>query len=200
MSIAHPRSRWPCLIACLVWLAALAAALPAEAQGRRDPATLVQAAELRQSPAAGAPVIATLAAGDAVAVLEMRGEHAKVDAQGRTGWVAAAALRLGEGTGAASGGATSWLRGLTGLLGGGPRRGERQATVSMGVRGLQSEDIANAQPDPAAVQRLDRYRALPEQALAYARGEGLASISVDYRDAGPASAPAAAGTARGAGN
>jgi hypothetical protein len=66
----------------------------------------------------------------------------------------------------------------------------------MGVRGLQSEDIANAQPDPAAVARLDRYRALPEQALAYARGEGLASISVDYRDA----APAGAGSARGAGN
>lgn len=129
MSIAHPRRRRPCLLACLVGLATFAAALPAEAQGRRDPATLVQAAELRQAPAAGAPVIARLAAGDAVAVLEMRGESAKVDASGRTGWVAASALRLGAG--ARSGGATSWLRGLTGLLsGGGSRRGERQATVS----------------------------------------------------------------------
>lgn len=77
MNIAHPRGHWLCLLTCLVWFAGLT---PAEAQVRRDPATLSQAAELRQSPSAGSPVLASLAAGEVVAVLEMHGAQAKVDA------------------------------------------------------------------------------------------------------------------------
>lgn len=164
MIIQHPRHRGLWLFACLVWLATLD---PADAQARRDPATIAQATELRQSPDAGAPVLATLASGQQVGVLEMRGEQAKVDAGGRVGWVDVAALRLGDGGAAQSGG-------------GAPRRGERQATVSMGVRGLQPQDVANAQPDGAAVDRLDNYRASPQQAMAYAQGATLASRSVDY--------------------
>src|SRR3990167_4874650 len=51
--------------------------------------------------------------------------------------------------------ATSGLRSLGGLFGGGS---STTATATVGIRGLSAEDIANAQPNPAAVQQAEKLR------------------------------------------
>jgi len=183
----------------LLWLLlAAAAAMPASGQERRDPAIVTLAADLRQGPGPGSPVLATLAAGEQVSVLGMRGDQARVEAGERRGWMPVAKLRIGAAGSGGSGGSqggSGWLRGLTGLLGGGGSAGGGGAKVPIGVRGLQREDLARAEPDPDAVGRLERYRASPDEALAYAGEAGLASRNV--ADPGPpaAAAPVPAGGA-----
>ena len=55
--------------------------------------------------------------------------------------------------------------------------------MTLGVRGLQREDLAGAAPDPQAVERLEAWRASPEDGLAYGEGAGLRSRDVEYAEA-----------------
>ena len=171
------------LVACVLAVGALAPSV--SAQGRRDPATLTLAADLKASRDAGAAVIATLPAGTAVSVLDMRGRDARVDADGKVGWMASDKLRIGGPAAANSGssGGSSWLRGITGLLGGGDSSSGGGSKVPIGVRGLKKDDLASARPDPAAVDRLEEYRASDSDGVAHARATGLQSHQVDYRQA-----------------
>jgi hypothetical protein len=159
---------------------------PATAQERRDPGTMVLAADVREAPGPRASVLFTLPAGARVFVLEMRGADARIEAAGApgrtlTGWVTASRIRLGAAPaapGTTSGGGSSFLRGIAGFLGGGG--GGDQAMVPIGVRGLRAEDVANAQPDPGAVDALDRFATPTREALAFARSQGLSSRVYDY--------------------
>ncbi len=193
MTITRPRFRSPAAPAsvavALTLLLAWPGPSPQAAGERRDPATVTLAADLRAAPESSAPAIATLASGDAVQVLEMRGEYARVATDAGEGWMPASKLRLGAAEGGGSGGGgggVSWLRGLTGMLGGSADRGSG-ADVPIGVRGLTREDVASANPDPEAVDRLGAFRAGGGEALAHARDVGLSPRDVPYRDAPPPS-------------
>ena len=169
----------------------------AGAQQREDPAQVVLAAELRESPERDAAVITGLRAGESVTVRQMRGAWSRVKAKAGEGWVLSSRLQVGgpapaaeSGGGAnADSGGTSWLRGLTGLLGGSGNARRSGGNVTIGTRGLQSEDVAGAQPDQAAVAKLDRYVVDAAQASAKARAAGLQAVDFDYLDASD-SAPA----------
>lgn len=169
-----------------VWLGAclLLAAVSAASQSRSDPATVTLATDLRQSPGGRSQVVTTLPAGRRVGVLEMRGDEARVEAGGRQGWMPLSRLRIGDAGSASTPSSgntgTSWLRGLSGLLGGGAADTGREAEVPIGVRGLTREDMASARPDPGAVQRLESFRASPRAALSFAREAGLEPVAVDY--------------------
>ena len=92
---------------------------------------------------------------------------------------------LGAQAGAApaSGGATSGLRSLGGLFGGGSTT---TATSTVGIRGLGAEDIANAQPNPTAVRDAEKMRVSAEQAQRFASASALrASGSSPARTAPP---------------
>lgn len=169
---------------------------------RQDPATVTLAADLRRSADAGSPVLAPLVAGQAVTVLEMRGAQARVDAGGTVGWMPAAKLRLGAGaapaaSSGAAGDASALFRGLTGMLGGATSSAGGGAKVPIGVRGLKKEDLAHAVPDPAAVERLERFTASPGDGQAHASAAGLASYPLDYR--APPARPATGGGGRSGG-
>lgn len=172
-------------------------ALPVGAQQREDPAQVVLAAELRESPQRDAAVIASLRAGESVTVQQMRGAWSRVKANAGQGWVLSSRLQVGgpapaatsSGGGNSESGGTSWLRGLTGLLGGSGNARRSSGNVTIGTRGLQSEDVAGAQPDQAAVAKLDRYVVDAAQASAKARAAGLQAVDFAYLDA-PRSAPA----------
>ena len=83
--------------------------------------------------------------------------------------------------------ATSGLRSLGGLFGGGS---STTATATVGIRGLSAEDIANAQPNPAAVDDcLQRFGVARERAVfvgdssidvATARNAGIAVWALPY--------------------
>ena len=184
-SMADHQLRRPSQAVCgLLLLLVIAAGSPvARADG--DPAVAVQRTPLRESPAAQAPRSGrSLAKDESVRVLELSGRWAQVrQDDGFQGWVPAADLKLGDaaptggGVGQAAG---SWLRSITGLLS--PREQEpvTQGTVGLGIRGLDKSDIAQAKPDPAAVDRMSRFQAGPEAAREHARRQGLAPRALDY--------------------
>jgi hypothetical protein len=118
-------------------------------------------------------------------------------AQGATGWVhlfdlgpprpaAATAPRAASRPGA--------LRGVTGLFGGGGA--PRQTGTTAGIRGLEAEDLANAQPNPAGVQQMGGWRASESDARAYAGRVAWRAAAVEPLPLpAPASVPARTGDA-----
>lgn len=169
----------------------------AGAQQREDPAKVVLVADLRESPQRNASVIASLPAGESVTVRQMSGAWPRIKAKAGEGWVLSSRLQVGGPVGASTAssgasadeGGSSWLRSLTGFLRGpGSGRARRSGgNVTIGTRGLQSEDVAGAQPDQSAVAQLERYVVEPADARAQANAAGLQAIDVAYLDA-PAAA------------
>lgn len=87
--------------------------------------------------------------------------------------------RVGAQAGTAAAGsntATSGLRSLGGLFGGGS---STTATATVGIRGLSAEDIANAQPNPAAVQQAEKLRVSADQAQRFASAAALRKQNVE---------------------
>jgi len=60
------------------------------------------------------------------------------------------------------------------------RSGGSGATVTTGVRGLSEEQLKNAQPDPEALQELERYAANRRDAQRFAAEGKLQAQRVDY--------------------
>jgi len=152
--------------AALLFLAALAA--------RADEAALTRRAlELRANPGDAGASVAQLPAQAPVTRLDGRqGPWVQVrTAAGATGWVHLFDLGPANGGGnsesGASGLASNALRGVTNLFGGGgaPRQ---TAGSTAGIRGLEAEALANAQPNPAAVQQMAGWRQSESEARAYA--------------------------------
>jgi Bacterial SH3 domain len=139
------------------------------------PATLLRAAELKKAPASDAATVARLAENAAVDAGERRGGWVQVrDASGASGWVRLLSLRYG-GAGAAKQG-DNGISQLFNVA----RTGSSGTQVTTGVRGLDGEQIANAQPNPRQLQKLDAYEISEDAAKAFARKGRLESQSVDY--------------------
>ena len=64
----------------------------------------------------------------------------------------------------------------------GPRRSPT-VTSTIGIRGLEEEDLRQARFDAAQMRLLDEYAASKPAAEERARGSGLAPASVEYLDA-----------------
>ena len=167
-----------------------APASPSAAPASGDPAVAMRRAALRVAPSAAAPLTGrALAAGESVLVSALAGRWARVRrAGGSEAWVAASDLRLGasgaEGTGAGEA-ATDWLRQLSGLLS--PREQAPAAPrgVTIGIRGLDQNDISTARPDPGAVDRMAQYRADRSAAIAHARSQALDARELSYVTGAP---------------
>ena len=145
--------------------------LAAGAAARAEEAVLTRRAlELRASPGDAGPSVASLPDQSPVTRLDGRqGPWVQVrSAQGATGWVHLFDLgpaTASGGNGASGGFASGALRGVTGLFGGST---PRQTGTTAGIRGLEAEDLANAQPNPAGVQQMGGWRASENDARAYA--------------------------------
>ena len=166
---------YPGALAAVLALCTLA--LPAHAQ--QDAAVIKRATELRQDPAESSASLGALAADTSVTrTSERKGSWVKVrTAQGTAGWVHL--FDVGAQAGTATGGAntaTSGLRSLGGLFGGGS---STTATATVGIRGLGAEDIANAQPNPAAVQQAEKLRVSADQAQRFASAAALRKQNVE---------------------
>jgi hypothetical protein len=149
---------------------ALILALPLAAAA--EPATLIRAAELKQAPATDAATVATLAENAAVDALERRGGWTRVKAGAAEGWVRMLGLRFG---GAAKAG-DSGVAELFNVA----RTGTSGTQVTTGVRGLDAEQIANAQPNRAELAKMKRYAARPEAAASFAAEAKLSPVAVEY--------------------
>ena len=175
---------------------AFAAAVPLSA-AHAQTAVVKRSTELRESPADNAPSLGQIPANTQVnRTSERNGPWVKVQTpQGATGWVHM--FDLGPQSGSATptnNAATSGLRGLGGLFGGNSGS-TTTATSTVGIRGLDAEDIANAQPNPAAVGRAESLRVNADQARQFA-----SSASLQSRDVPALAQPALPTSSRGSGS
>lgn len=152
-------------------------ALPLAAAGQ-DQAFTNRATELRERAAPDAPIVASLAEGAAVKVLERGGGWTRIESGGRQGWVRVFHLRFPATAQAAteSGGV---LGNVTSALGLGRDRAKGATVATTGIRGLTPEDLKNASPDHAALARLQSYRADKGSAERFAREGKLAEVTVE---------------------
>lgn len=136
-----------------------------------EPATVIRASELKKEPATDAPTVSELQENANVDALERRGGWTRVKSGAAEGWVKMLALRYG----------TPGRQGETGLaqLFNVARTGSSGTQVTTGVRGLDAEQIANAQPNPAELQKMQSYAATPDAAAAFASQAKLKAVSVE---------------------
>lgn len=108
--------------------------------------------------------------------------------KGATGWLHMFDITTAGSASSGGGVGTSAFRGLTGFFSKSGSQAPRSsgATATIGIRGLDSEDIANAQPNPRAVAQVEAMRVNEQQAQAFALQAQLSSRNVD---ALPAPAP-----------
>ena len=153
------------ILALLLLLPLLAAA---------EPATVIRPAELKQEPATDAVTIATLPESTAVDAIERKGGWTRVKAGAGEGWVRMLSLRLG--------GATTAKPGASGLTQAFnvARTGTSGTQATTGVRGLDAEQIANAQPNPAELAKLEKFAADRDAAASFATQGKLSPTSVAY--------------------
>lgn len=155
----------------LIWCCALGfvgSALAAE------DAYTIRATELKIKPYSDAQTLTTLPARSRVAVLQRRASWTQVKSGETTGWVKMLSLQLARG--ATDRRADNGLRSLFNVA----RSGGSGATVTTGVRGLSEEQLKNAQPDPEALQELERYAANRRDAQRFAAEGKLQGQRVDY--------------------
>lgn len=174
----------------------LAFSAAAQAQPQGEAVLIKREVQLRDGPADTARSLAPLPAQTSVTRLnERQGAWIKVRmADGASGWVhmfditSASAPSGGAGSGA--------LRSLSSFF----NKGSAQApsssvsTSTVGIRGLGAEDLANAQPNLAAVAQADANRVNAAQARQFAGSASLSSRQVEPLPvpAPPAAAPGSA--------
>jgi hypothetical protein len=139
-----------------------------------EPATLLRATDLKQEPATDAATVARLPENAAVEALERKGGWTRIKAGAAEGWVRMLSLRFG-GPGEAKKGDS----GLTQLFNV-ARTGTSGTQVTTGARGLDADQLANAQPNPAELARMAGFAADAEAAASFAAKGKLSATAVEY--------------------
>ena len=154
------------LLAAVPWIAR------AEEQGYTNRAT-----ELKERAAPDSATLGTLAADTPVKVLARGGGWTRVQAGGKSGWVRVFHLRFAasvEPSSSSGGGLAS----LGSALGFG-QRNEQARLATTGIRGLSTEDVKNASPDPEALARMQSFRADRPAAERFAREAKLVEARIE---------------------
>jgi len=183
-------NRLRALVSCMVLLGG------GLAQAQNEALHVKRPAELREAPGENSRSLAPLAARTPVTRSGARqGAWIQVrTAEGASGWVHMFDVGA-AGTAAPAGAGTNALRGLTSFFNKGSAQGGTiTATSTVGIRGLGAEDLARAQPNPAAVTQAEGLRQDADQARQFAAAAALSSRSVEPL---PAPAPVQAAPAGG---
>jgi hypothetical protein len=138
-----------------------------------EPATVIRTTDLKQEPASDAATVASLPENTAVEALERRSGWTRVKAPAGEGWVRMLALRFGAGTAKPGASGVNQIFNVA-------RTGTSGTQVTTGVRGLDAEQIAQAQPNPAELARLQKLAASRDAAAGFAAQGKLDAQSVDY--------------------
>jgi len=139
-----------------------------------EPATLLRATELKKEPATDAETVARLPENAAVDALERKGGWTRVKSGTDQGWVRMLALRFG-GPGEVKKGDS----GVTALFNV-ARTGTSGTQVTTGARGLDADQLANAQPNPAELAKMTKFAADAQAAASFAAKGKLSATSVEY--------------------
>lgn len=138
-----------------------------------EPATTIRQVEVKKAPAADADTIGQLAENTAVDALERKGGWTRVKSASGDGWVRMLALRFG-GPGTARQG-DSGISKLFNVA----RTGSSGTTVTTGVRGLDPEMLAKAQPNPAELAKMEQFAVTQGAAAGFAAKGKLQARQVE---------------------
>lgn len=168
------------VLMCVLALPVMATAALAES------GTVLRATQLAAEPYADAASRGVVRGDSAVEILERDGGWYRVrTADKREGWVRLSNVRLGEAAAAdEAGGFWASVFSFTG------RAQTRTASATTGIRGLSEEEIRDAVPDNAAVERLAQFAPDDAETRRFAADIGLAKRDVK---ALPEKAPAKGG-------
>ena len=153
-----------------------------------EPVTVERDSSLFAEPRTGAGVTGNLAKGATGDALARQGAWVQVKSGALTGWLYSFNVRFGtvsagSGDGAGTGSALGRVFG--------PRQ-RVNVTATIGIRGLEEEDLKQARFDGAQLQTLDGFGATPEQAETRAGAAGLSAVRIEHL-----SQPARAGDSTG---
>jgi hypothetical protein len=138
-----------------------------------------RATELKDRGAADAATVASLPQDTPVKVLSRGGGWTRVEAGGKSGWVRVFHLRFPSTVeSGASQSASGGLGALGSALGFGGAKTSEARLATTGIRGLSTEDVKNASPDPGQLQRMQSYRADRGAAERFAREAKLAEARI----------------------
>ncbi len=166
----------------VAWMIAGVAVLAAA-----EPVTVERDSVVRVEPRADAAVVANLVRGATGEAVARQGAWVQIRAGAATGWLYSFNVRFGAASAGGSSGGGSALGRLFG-----PRQNVN-VTATIGIRGLDEEDLKQARFDGGQLQALDGFAADRDQAQAHAGGAGLSATQVDYL-AEPAAAADGAAT------
>jgi hypothetical protein len=158
---------------CLtVLLLALAFAAPGAGA---EPATTIRAVDLKARAASDAKTIATLPVNASVDLVRREGAWVQLRSGKDLGWAKLFDIRLsGANTGPVKGGGNS-VGEVLGLA-----SGQRGASVTTGVRGLDEDMLRRAQPNAAEFDKLVSYASTKEQVDAFLKAGNLQTRSVEF--------------------
>ena len=139
-----------------------------------EPATVIRQTELKKEPASDAATVSQLNENTAVDALERKGGWTRIKAAGAEGWVRMLALRYGGDAAAKPG--DSGVSQLFNVA----RTGSSGTQVTTGVRGLDADQLASAQPNPAEMKKLGSYSASKDAAAGFAAQGKLQAQTVNY--------------------
>ena len=161
------------LLTVLLLLAALFNPLESQAS---DPGVAVRSCQLMSEPFKDARSVILLREGDTVEILKRKGGWLNVIAKGKTGWVRMLYIRRGEGGAQAS--VATEASGVLGLATG--RAGKGNVVAATGVRGLDEENLKEAEFNEKELRALKTFASSAKEAKAFAKQAGLKSQQVPY--------------------
>lgn len=171
-----PMGLWRRFTALAVVLTASAFTNPLAAQPA-DGLIVKRDTQLRSAPADNAPALAAVRGNTPVTRLpERQGVWVQVRVENQTGWLHM--FDIGSpASAAASGGGSNVLRGVGSLFA--RPSSTTVSTTTVGIRGLDANDIANAQPNTAAVAQGETMRVSAGDAQQFAARSALRAQTVD---------------------
>jgi hypothetical protein len=164
------------------WVLACALCIATAVAAQSDTLWVKRAVELRKSPDPASESLGTLAAKSALTRMPARqGAWIQVKTSaGKAGWIHMFDASPNAAPSAATTATADTLRGFTSFLtGGGPSRSMSTSTATAGIRGLDAEDIANAQPNLGALSKAEGLRQNAEHARQFAQDLSLASRTIE---------------------
>jgi hypothetical protein len=134
--------------------------------------------EVKDKPFLDATTLTTLPEKTTVEILTRQGAWMQIKAaEVKQGWIRMLSVRLGSPDQKPQGGSL-----LSALSIGSRPRPSTNSTVTTGVRGFSEEDLANAKPNAAEVEKMKSFASTTEEATKIAESGKLAARAVAYFD------------------
>ena len=162
--------KWMAFLAVfLMWVAPLEGSAD-------DSGVATRSCQVMSEPLKDARALASLREGDTVEILKRKGGWLQVSSKGKTGWVRMLYIRRGP-TGKSASAATE-ASGVLGLATG--RAGSGNVVAATGVRGLDEEDLKEAEFNGKELQKLKTFGTSQKDAQVFANQAGLKTQTVPF--------------------